>query len=79
MKSYFSHQQARPDCDHQLEPGREPGNDLGDEGSNGVSIVWLVELCFTQTVNQYDVVFFRQLPLCGGVRERWRQGLKNTG
>lgn len=59
-----THHQVNPDGDHQFEPDGELGDDLGNEGRDGVSIVWLVELRLVQTVHQDDVVILRDLPLC---------------
>lgn len=55
----LTHHQAGPDRDHQLQPGRKLGDNLGDEGGDGVSVVWFVELSLIKTINQDDVVLFR--------------------
>lgn len=52
------YQQVDPDCDHQFKPRWEFGDDLTDEGSNGVSIVRLMKLSFIQPIYQDYVVIF---------------------
>lgn len=53
-----------PDRDHQLEPGGELGDDLREEGGDGVAVVRFVELGLVQTVHQDDVILLSDLPLC---------------
>lgn len=56
--------QRGPDGDHQLEPGRELVNCFGEEGHDGVSVVWLVELGLVKAVDEDDEVLLRaDLPL----------------
>ena len=55
-----THHQAGPDCDHQLQPEWKFGDYFGNKSGDGVPIVWFMEFCLIKTVNQYDVVFFRQ-------------------
>lgn len=63
-----THHQVNPDRDHQFEPDGELGDDLGDEGGDGVPVIRLVELRLVQAVHQDDVVVLRDLPLCSGSR-----------
>lgn len=60
----ISHHVTDPDSDHQLEPGGEPGDDLGEEGGNGVAVVRFVELGLVQAIHQDDVILLSDLPLC---------------
>lgn len=60
----LTHHQARPDCHHHFKPGWKLRDYFCNESGNGVPIVWFMEFCLIKAVNQYDVVFFRQFPLC---------------
>lgn len=69
----MTHHVTNPDGDHQLEPGGKLGDDLGEEGGDGVSVVWLMELGLVQAIHQNDVILLGYLPLCvvnGGKGER---------
>lgn len=59
-----------PDSHNQFKPYRKFRDDFGDEGCNGISIVWFVELCLIQTVHYYDVIFFWNLTLCTTQQKR---------
>lgn len=59
----MSHHKACSHGDDQFQPVGELGDDLGDEGGDSVTIVWLVKLRLIQPVNQDDAIFFWNLPL----------------
>lgn len=61
------YQQADTDGDHQFEPGRKLGDDLCNEGGNGVSVVRLVEFSFIQSVDQNDEILLWNLPFWKGI------------
>lgn len=51
VKKSLTHHQACSDCDQQLKPEWKFGDYFGDEGGDGVPIVWFMKFCLIKTVN----------------------------